>query len=148
MISSDLTVQIQEALKSGDKARVSVLRLLSSALKRAEVEKRGELNEEESIAVIAREVRKREEAAEEYASAGRSDRADIERSEAEILKAWLPAALSEEELSELVDDAVAESRAAGPTDLGKVMKVLMPKVSGRADGKRVSELVRQRLQTS
>lgn len=145
MISSDLSAQIQEALKSGDKVRVSVLRLLSSALRKAEVEKRGELSEEETIAVIAREVRKREEAAAEYSRGGREDRAQSEQAEAEILKEWLPEALSEEELSQLVDEAVTESGAAGPPDMGKVMKVLMPKVSGRADGKKVSELVRNRL---
>lgn len=145
MISSDLSAQIQEALKSGDKARVSVLRLLSSALRRAEVEKRGELSEEETIAVIAREVRKREEAAGEYSRGGRDDRAQAEQAEAEILKKWLPEALSDDELSRLVDEAVSETSAAGPSDMGKVMKALMPKVSGRADGKKVSDLVRNRL---
>jgi uncharacterized protein YqeY len=145
LISSDLSEQIQAAIKSGDKTRVSVLRLLSSALRNAEVSKPGELTESETIAVIAREVRKREEAAGEYARGGRSDRAAAEEAEAAILQEWLPEALSADELEKLVDEAVAETGASGPRDMGNVMKVLMPKVQGRADGKQVSELVKQKL---
>lgn len=145
MISSNLSEQIQAAIKTGDKTRVSVLRLLSTALRNAEASKAGQLDEAETIAVIAREVRKREEAAAEYSRAGRGDRAAAEEAEATILREWLPEAISPDELNGIVDEAIAESGAAGPRDMGKVMKVLMPKVQGRADGKEVSELVKRKL---
>jgi uncharacterized protein len=145
MISSNLSEQIQAAIKSGDKARVSVLRLLSTALKNEEVSKRGELSDAEATAVITREVRKREEAAAEYERGGRGDRASTERAEAGILKEWLPEAMPAEEVERLVDEAITETGSSGPRDMGKVMKVLMPKVQGRVDGKQLSELVRQKL---
>jgi uncharacterized protein YqeY len=145
MISSNLSEQIQAAIKTGDKTRVSVLRLLSTALRNAEASKAGELSEAETIAVIAREVRKREEAAAEYSRADRADRAAAEEAEATILREWLPEALSPEELDRIVDDAIVEAGATGPRDMGTVMKVLMPKVQGRADGKEASELVKRKL---
>jgi uncharacterized protein YqeY len=145
LISSNLSEQIQAAIKSGDKTRVSVLRLLSSALRNAEVSKAGQLTEAETIAVIAREVRKREEAAAEYSKAGRGDRAAAEDAEAAILREWLPEAISPEELDRMVDESIAEAGASGPQDMGNVMKLLMPKVQGRAAGKKVSELVREKL---
>lgn len=145
MISSDLSSEIQAAMKSKDSTRVSVLRLLSAALRNAEVEKSGALSQEETIAVITREMRKREEAAAEYERGGRSDRAATEEAEAAVLREWLPEPLSENEISQLVDEAIAETGASGPQQMGQVMKALMPKVQGRADGKLISELVRNRL---
>lgn len=145
MISSDLSSEIQAAIKSKDSTRVSVLRLLSSALRNAEVEKRGQLTEEESVAVITREVRKREEAAAAYEHGGRSDRAADEEAEAAVLRHWLPEPLSEDEISRIVDEAIASTGASGPQQMGQVMKAVMPKLQGRADGKAVSELVRSRL---
>jgi uncharacterized protein YqeY len=145
LISSNLSEQIQSAIKSGDKTRVSVLRLLSAALRNAEVSKPGELTEAETIAVIARELRKREEAAAEYKRGDRADRAAAEEAEAAILREWLPEAVPSDELERLVDVAFAVTGASGPREMGNVMKVLMPKVQGRADGKQVSELVKQKL---
>lgn len=145
MISSDLSSEIQAALKSKDSTRVSVLRLLSAALCNAEVEKRGDLSEEETLGVITRELRKREEAAAEYQRGGRSDRAAAEEGEAAVLREWLPEPLSDDEISRLVDEAITETGATVPQQMGQVMKAVMPKLQGRADGKAVAELVRNRL---
>jgi uncharacterized protein YqeY len=142
---ADLTNEIQSALKAGSRERVSSLRLLSTAIRNAEVAKGGHLTDQEAIEVAGREVRKREEAAGEYERAGRADRAGAERAEAEILREFLPDPLSPQELDALVTEAIAAAGASGPGDMGKVMGALMPKVRGRADGKEVSELVRKRL---
>ena len=132
-------------MKSGDKELVSVLRLLSAALKHDEVAKGGQLSPDDAIAVVAREVRKREEAATEFTKGGRADRADAERAEAEILKRFLPEQLSSEDLEALVTEAIATSGATGPEHMGAVMKALMPKTKGKADGRLVSDLVKQKL---
>lgn len=143
--SASLTAEIQSAMKSGDKALVGVLRALSSALKHAEIEKGGELSDDEAVAVVAREVRKREEAAVEYDKGDRPDRAADERAESEILKRWLPEQLSADELGQLVDEAIAAAGASTQAEMGAVMKALMPKVKGRADGRAVSDMVRSKL---
>jgi uncharacterized protein YqeY len=123
-----------------------VLRLLSTAIRNAEVEKRRELSNEEALAIVSKEVRKRQEAAEEYAKAGRADRAATEEWEAAILRELLPERLAPEEVDRLVEETIAEVGAGGSGDMGKVMAALMPKLKGRADAKRVSEMVRSRLQ--
>ena len=132
-------------MKSGDKLRLETLRLLSAALKNAAVAKMGELSEEEAVAIVATQVRRREEAAKEFENGGRADRAQTERLEADILREWLPAQLSNEELAALVEEAIASSGATSPAQMGLVMKVLSPKIAGRADGKTVSDLVREKL---
>jgi hypothetical protein len=123
-----------------------VLRLLSTAIRNAEVEKRRELSDEEALAIVSKEVRKRQEAAEEYAKADRPDRAAAEEWEAAILRELLPEPLAPEEVDRLVEETIAEVGAGGSGDMGKVMAALMPKLKGRADAKRVSEMVRSRLQ--
>lgn len=145
LTSAGLTTQIQSAMKAGDKQLVDVLRLLSASIKNAEVAAGGPLPGDDAVAVVAREVRKREEAAVEYEKAGKSDRAQAERDEAEILKRYLPEQLSAEELAAAVDEAIASAGATGPEHMGAVMKFLMPKVKGKADGRAVSDLVKQRL---
>lgn len=137
--------EMQDAMKAGDKVRLATLKLLISSIKNAEVAKRGELGDDERLDVVAREYKKRQEAAQEYRKAGREDRASTEESEAEILKEWMPEQLSEEEVERLIDEAVTETGAASPAEMGKVMGVLMPKLKGRADGKMVSDLVRKKL---
>lgn len=137
--------EMQDSMKSGDKLRVATLKLLMSAIKNAQVAKRGDLTDEEGIEVVSREFKKRQEAAQEYRKAGREDRASAEEAEAEILKEWLPEQLSSEEVQRLVEEAVNETGAATPAEMGKVMGVLMPKLKGKADGKLVSELVRKKL---
>ena len=129
------------ALKSGDKARVQALRLISSELQKAAKES----NDGDETAVLQRERKRRLEAAQAYEDAGREDLAEGERREAAIIEEYMPEQLSDEELHAIVGDVVAESGASSAQDMGKVMSMVMPKVQGRADGKRVSAVVREKL---
>jgi hypothetical protein len=137
---------MKTAMKAGEKLKVSTLRLTSSAITYAEKDKRRELTEEETLEVLVREVKKRREAMEEYDKAGRGDLADKERAEAGILADYLPEQLSEDEITEIVKQAIEESGATEPSDMGKIMGLVIPKTKGRADGKRVNEIVRTLLQ--
>ena len=136
--------QVQEdvktAMKAGEKERVGQLRMLVNALQAEEKEGKGD-----EVAALQRERKRRLDAAEALRDGGRSDQADTEQAEAKLIEGYLPEQLSDEELSELVSNAVEEAGASDPKDTGGVMKVLMPKVGGRADGKRVSEAVRKKL---
>jgi len=131
------------ALKSGDKERVQALRLITNELQKAVKES----SDGDETAVLQRERKRRLEAAQAYADAGRDDLANGERREAEIIEEYMPEQLSDEELHAIVGDAVAESGATSPKEIGKVMSLVMPKVQGRADGKRVSAAVREKLDT-
>jgi uncharacterized protein YqeY len=130
----------RDALKAGQRERVHALRLLASELQKAAKE-----DGAEDIEVLQRERKRRLEAAEAYREGGRDDRAEAEEREAEIISSYLPAQLSDEELEAIVGDAVAESGASSPKEMGKVMALVMPKVKGRADGKRVSAVVKEAL---
>lgn len=142
-IESDL----RAAMKARDTDRVATLRMALAGIKNARVEagRSGDLSDEETITLLTREAKKRSEAADAYRQAGRAELADKEERELAILREYLPAQLSTEELRELVDRAVADTGAQGPGDLGRVMAAVMPRVKGRADGKEVSALVRERL---
>ena len=133
------------ALKAGDRRLTGALRLYVAALKRERIDSRADATDESELAVLSRERKRREEALETYESAGRTDLAEQERFELEALEPYMPAALGEEELVALIDEAVAVVGASSPRDMGKVMKALMPRVAGRADGRRVSDAVRARL---
>jgi uncharacterized protein YqeY len=128
------------ALKAGDRERVDALRLISSELQKAEKEGLGD-----EVEVLQRERKRRIEAADAYAEGGRDDLAAGERREAEIIESYMPEQISDDELHAIVGDAVAEAGASSPQEMGKVMSLVMPKVKGRADGKRVSEVVREKL---
>ncbi len=131
------------AMKAGDRQRAGALRLISSELQKAAKEPPdGGLDE---TTVLRRERKRRTEAATAYRDAGRADLAAGEEAEAEILAGYLPAELSDEELAALVGDAVAESGATSVREMGKVMPLAMARVQGRADGRRVSAMVRERL---
>jgi uncharacterized protein YqeY len=131
------------AMKNGDRQRVGALRLISSELQKAH--KEGSGSEADEVAVLQRERKRRIEAAEAYREAARQDLADTEEQEAALIAAYLPEQLSDEELHDIVGDAVAESGATSPKEMGKVMSLVMPKVQGRADGKRVSAVVKEKL---
>jgi len=133
-------VDTAAAMKAGERERVSALRMLSNAL-----QQEAKAGGDDEIGVLRRERKRRLEAAEAYREGGSVDRAESEESEAELIEGYLPAEISDEELGELVGAAVEESGAEGPQDMGKVMGLVMPKVDGRADGKRVSSAVRERL---
>jgi uncharacterized protein YqeY len=127
-------------MKAGDRERVSALRLIVDALQQD-----AKLGKGDEVAVLQRERKKRLEAADAYAEASRAEQAEAERFEAGLIEAYLPEQLSDEELAELVDAAVTETGAGEQKQMGQVMSALMPKVGGRADGKRVSAAVRERL---
>jgi uncharacterized protein len=131
------------AMKSGDRERVGALRMISNELQKAHKEASG--SEADEVAVLQRERKRRLEAAEAYREAAREDLADSEEREAGLIATYLPEQLSDEELHALVGDAVAESGATSPKEMGKVMSLVMPRVQGRADGKRVSAVVKEKL---
>jgi len=131
------------AMKSGDRERVGALRLITNELQKAHKEASG--SETDEVAVLQRERKRRLEAAEAYREAAREDLADSEEREAVLIAGYLPEQLSDEKLHAIVGDAVAESGATSPKEMGKVMSVVMPRVQGRADGKRVSAVVKEKL---
>ncbi len=141
-----IEADMKEALKNRDHDRLSALRMLLSEIHNAEIEKRGELAEEEVIEIIAREMKKWEEAAEEYERVGQQSHAKKERFEADVLRAYLPPPLSEEEIKGLIKETISEVEAKGPRDMGKVMRAIIPKIVGRADKKKVSEMTREMLE--
>jgi uncharacterized protein len=131
---------VKTALKSGERERVHALRLIANELQKAAKE-----GGDDEVAVLQRERKRRLEAAEAYRDGGREDAAAAEEREAEIISSYMPEQISDEELGAIVGDAVAESGASSPQEMGKVMSIVMPKVKGRADGKRVSAAVREKL---
>jgi uncharacterized protein YqeY len=140
-----LAEESRAALKAGEKVRLSTLRLLAASVKNREVELRHPLDDEEFVEAATREAKRRREAIEAYESAGREDRAAVEREELAVLETYLPAALTDGEVDALIDDAVAETGAVGPGDMGKVMSAVMAAAKGRADGRAVQARVRGRL---
>jgi uncharacterized protein YqeY len=133
------------ALRSGDVLRRDVLRMASSALYNAEKSQRRPLTDDEALAVVAREVKTRRESVEAYRVAGREDLATKEEAEIRILQGFLPAQLSDDELADLVGEGIRATGASSARDLGRVMGWLSPRIRGRADGRRASELVAQAL---
>jgi uncharacterized protein YqeY len=130
----------RDAMKAGDRERVGALRMIASALQQEAKEGKGD-----ELAVLRRERKRRLEAATAFREGGGDDRAAAEEAEAELIDGYLPAEMSDEELVQIVDAAIAEAGTTDPKDMGKVMGVVMPKIDGRADGKRVSAAVRERL---
>jgi uncharacterized protein len=131
---------VKSAMKAGERERVRALRMVADALQKAEKDNGGE-----PVEVLQRERKRRLEAAEAYRDGGRAGAADAEQREADLIASYLPEQLSDDELNAIVGDAVAESGASSPQEMGKVMAVVMPKVKGRADGKRVSAAVKEML---
>ena len=130
----------REAMKAGERERVGALRLVADALQKDAKEGGGV-----EVAVLRRERKRRLEAADAYRDGGSGERAEAEEAEAREIERYLPAEMPDDDLARLVDEAIAESGAQSPGDMGKVMGALMPKVGGRADGKRVSAMVKDRL---
>jgi uncharacterized protein YqeY len=142
-----LREDLTEAIRSRDELRSATIRLALTAITNEEVAGKSarELSDDEVVTVLTREAKKRREAAEAYDDAGRADRAERERAEGQVLAAYLPAQLTDDELAALVRDAIAETGAEGPRAMGQVMKVLGPRPAGRADGGRVAAVVRSAL---
>ncbi|HLX33901.1 MAG TPA: GatB/YqeY domain-containing protein [Candidatus Limnocylindrales bacterium] len=140
-----LQSEITAAMRSGDALRRDTLRMATNAVYNAEKRDRRTYTDDEIAGILAKEVKTRRESVEAFTTGGRADLADKEGAEIAILAEFLPQALSEDELLALIDEAVSATGASGPRDLGVVMGWLAPRTRGRADGRRVSELVRARL---
>jgi uncharacterized protein YqeY len=137
--------ELKAAMQERDNDRRDALRLILSSLRAAEKELQRPLNDQEELQVLQRERKKRVEAEEAFRAAGRDDQAETEGYELDVLEEFMPEPLSEEEIEEIVDDAIAENGATSLQDLGRVMADVMPQVAGRADGSTVSQLVREKL---
>lgn len=140
-----LAEEMKEAMKARDDLRLSAIRMIRSAVKNRDIELKRELNDQEVVEVIATLVKQRRESIRLFSEAGRQDLVEKEEKELAVLLGFLPQQLSREEVAALVDRAIAECGAQGAKDMGRVMKALMPHVAGRADGKVVSDLVKEKL---
>ena len=142
-LQSDLT----EAIRSRDELVSGTIRMVLTAITNEEVagKEARTLSDEEIITVLSREAKKRREATEAFADAGRADRAEREKAEGDVIAKYLPTQLSDDELNALIAEAIASTGAAGPSDMGKVMGVLKPKIAGKADGAKVSGAVKAAL---
>ncbi|MBK5930669.1 GatB/YqeY domain-containing protein [Halochromatium salexigens] len=145
MLKARLQADMKAAMKSGDKARLGVIRLIHAAIKQREVDERSELDETQVLAVLDKMLKQRRDSVAQYSEAGREDLAEKERFEIEICQDYMPAALSDEEIDALINSAIADTGAAGMQDMGKVMGLLKPKLQGRADMAAVSGAVKARL---
>ncbi|MGB2696454.1 MAG: GatB/YqeY domain-containing protein [Candidatus Zixiibacteriota bacterium] len=141
-----ITEDMKVAMKEGDKAKLNLIRMLRSEIRYKEIELGSKLDDNGTIYVLSSAVKKRKEAIEEFKKGGREDLVAREEEELRIVFSYLPEQLSEQELLNLIDDSIAEVEAQSPMDVGKVMKVIMPKVKGRADGKKVNQMVSLKLQ--
>ncbi|RPJ24360.1 MAG: GatB/YqeY domain-containing protein [Chloroflexi bacterium] len=145
-IKTQLNESVKDAMRSGDEVRKRTLRMALAAVKQVEVDKRTELDDTAVLNLIQKEVKIRREAIEEAKKANRLDLVEANEAEITVLQAFLPKAMPPEELRAIVQAAIAETGAASPADMGKVMKAVMPKVAGRAPNDMVSAAVRELLQ--
>jgi uncharacterized protein YqeY len=137
---------LKMSLKASDKLKVSVLRMTKAALKNRQIEKGGELSEDDIIAVLSSLSKQRRESIEQFSKGGREDLAEKEREELSILQSYLPEQLKPEELDGIIAESIKESSARGPKDMGKVMRLVMSRVKGSADGKVVNQRVKDLLE--
>lgn len=149
-IKARLSELMKSSMKSGDKDTLGFVRNLHAAVRKKEIDGRtdgqgGELDDEGVLKIISSLVKQRQDSIEQFEKGGREDLVLKEKTELKFLQSFMPAQMGEDEVRKLVDWAVVESKAASPKDMGQVMKLLLPKVQGRADGKLVNQLVRERL---
>ena len=140
-----LLEEMKEAMRSNDKTRLSTIRMIRSAVKNKEIEVRNRLDDDAVAKVIQGMVRRGEESIAQFQAGGRVDLVEKEKKEIEILKSFLPQAMTQEEIQKVIDQSIEETQASSMKDLGKVMKVIMPKLGGKVDGKLVNQLVKERL---
>lgn len=140
-----LNKDLKEAMLAGDSGKVTAIKSLKASLQNAAIEKKGELSEEESIKVLKKEAKKRQEAEEMYRKGGRKEQANQEMVELEIIKSYLPEQLSNEALDQIIDETINELGAESIKEMGKVMSAVNKKVAGRADGASVASKVKSRL---
>jgi uncharacterized protein YqeY len=140
-----LVEEMKQAMKSNDKLRLSTIRMIRSGSKNKEIELRKKLEDEDIVKVIQVMVRKGEESVEQFQAGGRVDLVEKEKREIEILKSFLPQPLSQEEILKIIDQSIQETQASSSKDIGKVMKSVIPKIGGKADGKLINQLVKEKL---
>ena len=147
-IKDQLTEDMKQAMKDREagKLRLSVIRMVRANIKNVEINEKKELNDDEVLAILLKEVKMRQDSLVEFEKAERSELAEQAKAEIEILKKYLPEPLSDEELRVMVAEAISETGAEGPNAIGKVMPAVMAKAKGRADGKRINQMVRELLQ--
>ena len=144
-LQEEISAALQEGMRAKDEAKLSSLRLVLTAIKTREKEVRRSLEDPEVITVISSQIKQRRESIEHYRQAGRQDLADAEEREIQVLQAFMPEQLSDEEISQAVDEVIAEVGAVSIKDMGKVMKATMAKLAGRADGRAVNVMVKAKL---
>ena len=144
-LKSQLQTDMKSSMKSGDKGRLGVIRLMLAAIKQVEVDERIELDDARITAVLDKMAKQRRESITQFDQAGRDDLTAIEQAELKIIQEYLPEALSEAEINELVEQSIASTGAASIKDMGKVMGLLKPQLQGRADMSKVSQLIKSRL---
>src|SRR3989344_842340 len=148
MLKQKLQEELKTSMLAKDKLKISVLRLLLSATNYYEIQKGGagyQATDEDVFSVIQKEAKQRKDSIEQFSAAGRQDLADKEKEELELLQKYLPKQMDEEEIRILVKEAISQSDATSPSDMGKVMGVLMPKIKGKSDGTLVSKIVKEEL---
>jgi uncharacterized protein YqeY len=137
--------EMKQAMKSSDKLRLSTIRMIRTAVKNKEIEQRKKLDDDAIFKVIQGMMRKAEESIEQFKLGGRMDLVEKEKKEIETLKSFLPQPLGQEEILRIIDQSIEETQASSLKDLGKVMKSVMPKLEGKADGKVINQLVKEKL---
>jgi uncharacterized protein YqeY len=140
-----LLAEMNKAAKARDRIRLSTIRLIRSAIKNREIEKRKSLEDEGILKVISSMIRQREESIQEFRRGGREDLVEKEEAELRILRSFLPEQFSEEQIKKLIDEVLKETKATTSKDMGKVMQALMPRITGRADGAKVNKMVMEKL---
>ena len=146
-LKEQIPEDLKNALRNKNALELSVLRMLQAALKNKEIDNnKEELKDEDVVSVVGAEIKKRRDAVKEYDKVNRPDAADQEKAEIDILMKYMPQQMNEDEIRDVVKSAVEETQAEGMKDIGKVMKVLMPKVKGKADGSIVNKIVRELLE--
>jgi uncharacterized protein YqeY len=144
-LKQQLTEDMKNAMRGGDKQRLGVIRLILAAVKQREVDERIELDDTQTIAVLEKMLKQRKDSVTQYAAAGRDDLADVERAEMAVIDTYLPAKLSDAEIDQLIEAAIAETGASGARDMGKVVAAVKTKAAGRADMGQVSARIKARL---
>lgn len=144
-LKQQLSDDMKAAMKSGDKTRLGVIRLINAAIKQREVDERITLDDAQVLAALEKMLKQRRDSISQYENAGRDDLASVERFEVEVIQGYLPAQLSAEEVSAAISEAITQTGASGPQDMGKVIGALKPKLAGRADMGQVSAQVKARL---
>lgn len=144
-LKAQITEDMKTAMRAGEKERLLVIRLILAALKQREVDERIELDDSQVLAILEKMLKQRRDSIEQYTAANREDLAAVERAEVEVIQAYMPAPLSSEELDAIVAKAIADSGATSAREMGKVIGLVKPQVTGRADMGQISEMIKARL---